>query len=308
MTTHTSQPLNGEPPEPPDDIDDADEVDAAPPDPSSIRGMLQDPGVRNYLIAGLAALAMVFTILFGQGSDIGGVLLVLIGAAGLVLRWPAAPPFFLILLVWFLIYPLGIPDPDTMPLNITDPPFQIEDLLLIVSVVVYLASHYRVYGLSVQAMPFERRVVRKADEPTRRPSGLIQDGELARLLYLTVGVVVAGQLLWLFVSRVEIDVLAGFPLRWSRWRRGYPGASGDIPPGTTRFLLVTGLLLFGTLLARLVFGYWRLRAMSAAEGGMILQDTGWDETRRERTRIEAWRGWRKGRAEQNESTAGGKKP
>lgn len=298
MTPHTGRDRNDEPP------DDMDEEGTNPPDPNSIRGMFHNPGVRNYLIAGLAALAMVFAILFGQGSDIGGLLLVTIGAAGMILRWPAAPPIFLLLLLWFLIFPFGVPDPDTMSNNFTDPPFQVADILLIASVLVYLTSHYRAYGLTVQAMPFEQRFPKKSDEPTRRPTALILPGEIARLLYLTVAVVIVGQLVWLFVSRVEIDILGDFPLRWSSWRRSTRTGPDEMPPAMTRFVLMSGLLVFGTLLARLVFGYWRLRAMGAAEGGMILQDAGWDETRRERTRLEKWRAWRKDKAKKDAAKAG----
>jgi hypothetical protein len=54
-------------------------------------------------------------------------------------------------------------------------------------------------------------------------------------------------------------------------------------------LVILGLGFFGTLLARLVFGYWRLRRLSAAQGRMMLQESDWTETRRERVRIEVWK-------------------
>jgi hypothetical protein len=67
--------------------------------------------------------------------------------------------------------------------------------------------------------------------------------------------------------------------------------------GTTRFVVLVGFLFFGMIIGRLIFGYWRLRTMNAAEGGMILLDGGWSETRRERQRQEAWRIWGRKRAE-----------
>ena len=86
---------------------------------------------------------------------------------------------------------------------------------------------------------------------------------------------------------------------------------GGMSTGATRFVLVVGLLFFGTLLARLVFGYWRLRMMGPAEGGMVLLDGGWFETSRERQRQEVWRIWgrkraRRERDESSESTREGK--
>ena len=73
--------------------------------------------------------------------------------------------------------------------------------------------------------------------------------------------------------------------------------------GTTRFVVLVGVLFFGMIIARLVFGYWRLRMMGAAEGGMILLNEGWSETRRERQRQEAWRIWGRKRAKAQASRA-----
>lgn len=106
-----------------------------------------------------------------------------------------------------------------------------------------------------------------------------------------------GQLGWLLVTSLEIDVNAEFPLKFAeeqpfRQRR----APDELKLWQTRFLVLLGFGFFGTLVARIVFGYWRLRLMGAAEGGMMLQDAGWDETRRERTRVEKWRIWGKDKA------------
>ena len=59
-------------------------------------------------------------------------------------------------------------------------------------------------GLVKQAMPFER-LPRKGEQPTLRPPGSIPAGEITRLLYTAAGVVFVGQLLWLFVTGVEVD-------------------------------------------------------------------------------------------------------
>jgi hypothetical protein len=78
---------------------------------------------------------------------------------------------------------------------------------------------------------------------------------------------------------------------------------GGLNAGATRFVILVGLLFFGTLVARLVFGYWRLRMMGPAEGGMILLDGGWSETSRERQRVEKWRIWGRKRAEEQAKAA-----
>ena len=66
-----------------------------PPAPPDGLALYREPGVKNYLFAGLAALAMVFVVMFQRASDIGGLMLVVIGIAGLVLRWTSAcAPFW----------------------------------------------------------------------------------------------------------------------------------------------------------------------------------------------------------------------
>jgi len=264
-------------------------------DPATLRGLFRNPAARDYVFVGLGALAMVFVVLFQKGSDLGGLMLVLVGAAGLVLRWPAAPIFFLLLLLYFSIFPFGLPPADENPFEIEDGRFRVTDLVLAAAVVVYLASHYRVYGLTALAVPAETKYPRKDAPPARRPAALVRRGEVARLFYTAAAVAVAGQLVWLFATTVEVDPTAAFPLKAAE-RRGR-GAADGLPPGLTRFVLLAGVVGVGALLARLVFGYWRLRRMTPAEGGMILQDEGWNETRRERVRLETWRFWARGRAD-----------
>ena len=44
--------------------------------------LFNDPAVRNFVFAGLGALGMIFLILFQQGSDIGGLMIVISASAG----------------------------------------------------------------------------------------------------------------------------------------------------------------------------------------------------------------------------------
>lgn len=269
-----------------------------PPAAPDTLALYREPGVKNYLFAGLAALAMVFVVMFQRASDIGGVMLVVIGVAGLVLRWNLAPTAFLVVLTYFLIFPLGAPDLSTSRRDkIQQARFRVEDMVLVFSAVVYLACQFRVFGLVKQAMPFES-VPRKGEQPKRRPPGAIPAGEVTRLLYVAAGVVFAGQLVWLFVTGVEIDAGSTFPLRipqYSRYSRAGEVTAGTMSAVSTRLVLTAGLMFFGTLLARLVFGYWRLRVMGPAEAAMVVQEAGWTETRREDVRLAAWRVWGRGR-------------
>ena len=53
---------------------------------------------------------MTFLVMFMNGSDIGGLLVVVLGLAALLLRWTAAPPFLLLIVVYFQLFPFFVPE------------------------------------------------------------------------------------------------------------------------------------------------------------------------------------------------------
>ncbi len=284
------------------------------------RVLFNDPAVRNYMFAGLSSLAMIFLILFQQGSDLGGLLVVVVGVAGLLLRWLPTPLFVLLLLTYFMVFPFGIPgEAFENRWEIEEGRFRLTDILMALAVLVYVVSHYRIIGIVQQVVAYEG-AVRRNDEPaTRRPAALVAPSELGVVLLLAAGLVILGQLVWWIVNSVEITPTNTFPFSWvgegRSLRRTEPSAG--LPPGTTRFMALVGLGAFSVLIGRLVFGYWRLRTMGAAEGGMILLDDGWSETKRERSRLETWRIWGRRRAnaqaeaaakEQKEQAKKGERP
>jgi hypothetical protein len=123
------------------------------------------------------------------------------------------------------------------------------------------------------------------------------------------GLAVAGQVVWWLVNAYDFaPTEPGFPLRradldgFERYRSG-PREPGEYTAGGSRFFVLTGGLFFGFLLVRLVFGYWRLKVMTAAEGAMIATDTSWAESHRERVRVERWRIWGRNRAADRERDA-----
>ena len=288
------------------------EVDDDTPPPTSgnltsaeaTRLLFRDPGVRNYLFAALAGLALVFVVLFQRGADIGGLLAVMIGVAGLILRWTAAPPMFILILLYFIVFPFGIPELGyASRYEIEDNRFNFSDILLIGAALVYLGCQYRVLGLTQQVLPHEMKTPRKIDRPYRRPPAAIAPTEITRFVYLTAGVVVLGQVLWLLFTSLEVDPEGTIPLRIAESARDSFRRTEDpmLSLAATRFVLITGAMFFGTLLARLVFGYWRLRMMKPDEAGMMLLDTGWTETRREHVRLNVWKRWRRKKAEQRDA-------
>ncbi|HEV3440517.1 MAG TPA: hypothetical protein VG122_24395 [Gemmata sp.] len=289
-----------------------------------LRLLFNEPAIRNYAFAAFGALAMIFLVLFEQGSALGGLLIVIMGVCGVLFRWTAAPVLVLLILTYFMWTPTGNPFESYSSMTlIEERRFHFIDVILVLSVLVYLSSQYRIYSLVYQAIAFEGVIQRKGEPPTRRPATLIRPTELVTMLALSVVLVIAGQLLWLFATSVEVVPAAEFPLqvaesrsslaRFLRQEGMRPGAGSKIDPGAidtirfnsdgvlspraSRFYVLLGMLLMGTLITRLVFGYWRLRTIGPAEGGMILLDVGWRETSRERVRLEKWRVWGRKRAE-----------
>jgi hypothetical protein len=286
-----------DPPEPvgPDRADGSAELDQR----ATFAVLFNDPAVRTYTIAALAALAVIFLVLFENGSDVGGLLVAVVGATGVLFRWVTAPGLVLALVAYFSVFPLGLPDLGTeSPYEIADGRFRPQDLMLAAAVLVYAAAQFRLFGFVRQGVAFEGPDRRPDDPPARRPPALMSANEFAVLLGASAVAVVAGQLVWRVATGVEVVPGEGWPFRWAQEARGPLRArpEGAMPPNLSRFVLLAGMLFFATLLARLVFGYWRLRAMGPAEGAMIVQDGGWLETKRERSRLEKWRVWGKKRA------------
>lgn len=259
--------------------------------------LLRDTILRPYVFAALGSLAMIFLVMFLNGSDIGAVIVVLFGLAIIIFRWIAGPPFLLLILFYFLLFPFGIPDVGLLgnPLQVRNTHFRLVDVILVMAVLVYIRSTYRIFGLILQAVPFENVFRVRGEHPLRRPLSHIEPGEVLWMIGVTAALVILGQIVWWLVNSFEFTPGEDFPLRWAgnspaRYRR-HDLEPGEFTPGLNRFYITLGVLFFGFLIIRLVFGYWRLRTMNAGEGAMVLTDTSWSESHRERVRVEKWRIW-----------------
>jgi hypothetical protein len=241
-------------------------------------------------------------VLVLNATDLRAVIHTVDGLAILSFRWTVAPPFWLLIVFWFLLFPFGLPPAGyENPFEVRETHFRVADVVLVLSILVYLRCLYRVFGVAQQSMPFENVIRRKDDHPVRRPASHIDPVEIGRLVGVAFALALAGQFVWWLVNAIEFAPTdEDFPLRWADTssrailRRDRP--PGEFTPGASRFFVILGMLFFGLLFVRLVFGYWKLRMMSAAEGAMVTTDTSWAESHRERVRVEKWRIWGKQRA------------
>jgi hypothetical protein len=243
-----------------------------------------DPRVRGYLITVGASLAVVFVALFQRGQVTAAVIPAVLAAPGLFLRWTAMPGLVVAAVCYLLVFPTGVPFDGAAYADIRTSYFEVTDLLFVPAVLCYLAAQYRLYGLTVRAFPDDRPkyLQRASDHQPRRSAGTIGGMELQWLFAGVGGAVFAGQLLWLGLTRIELD-LADFPAV-GRPERGAASKA-------SRFVLFVGLLGGTGLAARLVFWYWRLARLNADEARLAVLGAGWEEVRREAARQETWRAW-----------------
>jgi hypothetical protein len=242
-------------------------------------------GVVHYQILCAAGLVLVFLAQLDQGMLLGNLLVVVIGLLGIVSGMSLAPLLtFIVLLIaqtgnHLLLY-------RTFEIEQQRPLFHLADVLLTIGMLAYVAGHYRLQGLWKQLLPVDVRERRRVEagagaagryEQALLPRGarLLTPAEIVRFLIVLPAAALAGQLAWLVLGRGWLPEV-------------YP----------ERLMRLIGLgwgLVIGGLVAGAVLGMWRRRQMGPEAARMLLQDTLWQETRREQRRIFRWLTWRKAR-------------
>jgi hypothetical protein len=292
-----------------------------PPDTPTDRTPVPDAGVRNYTFLCLVALLgvlLVQMVALPRAGALWVLLPVLIGLAGLLLRWQAAPLVFLLTLggVLYVNDILQSPFRATRPVAVTSPGIP---LLLAIAALAYVAGHYRLQSLVKRVFPPDPRRApgpRRpgAATPARRPSpqvperrspALASPGELAWLLLALP----SWGLLALIAYRVLVlhdsPDLFGNDVPWAT--ADWSDSSGVPSLQVVTDVLWHGRLLlwvlgFGTLVVSGVIGAIAWGRASRAEAEVFLHDTVWRETRREQRLLVAWRvwaRWRRGRGKDN---------
>jgi hypothetical protein len=287
------------------------EAELAMPDPesnaigpldlrSATRFLFAEPRLRNYAFTALGSLAVIFLFMMERGSDVGGLLIVIVGVSGVLLRWTPAPVLVLLLLSYFLWTPTGIPDegyPESF--SFEERRFNLADAIFVIAGACYLISQYRILALVQRALFSESEGYSQEEPAVRRPASNITAVELTHMLAAAVVLVIAAEAIWLILTRVAIDPGASFPFRIRSARDAL--REGQTGAWRSRLYVLLGLLFFVTVTARIVFSYWRFRTMGPAEARMILLDDSWRETHRERSRLEKWRVWGRNRAKGTDS-------
>lgn len=155
----------------------------------------------------------------------------------------------------------------------------VDDLLLCLAVLMYLAGAYRLHAVWFNILPHDVRQARKettanaAPSPLARSEGLLTAAEL-------LGMVVALPLFVLAAEGCALMLkqrwdLVGLPARWRQ------------------VLALAWIIVVVVFVAAHFFRYWRRSQMDGATAALLLQDVLWNETRGEQRQINRWTVWRK---------------
>ncbi|HLW68966.1 MAG TPA: hypothetical protein VKS79_26880 [Gemmataceae bacterium] len=247
------------------------------------------PSYRFYLFVGLVGLLVLWLALVEKSLLIIATVPALVGLAGLAPyllppRWKRLAgalstlwmPFLLLVLLFFIEALFGYGFwPHTYN-------FQMTDLMLAAGLLTYLFAQFRLYGLARSHLPVDRRPrpdTIAGDQPEPRPEATFDQRELLPLTWTVPLLVLGGQVVWWILTASE------------KWET----TEGEVRLGMERphwrvFALIwvvggAGILLTGFL------KILRMYRLSAAEAGMIAQDSLWVETRGEQRRNSRWLAW-----------------
>jgi len=256
------------------------------PKPPSVFRRLQEPAALNYLVMTGAGLLIYGMIMMG-GNEAGVLIAVLLAVAGILARWTAAPVLILLLTTYLLMDPgaanlLGTFTGVPWRLNRNPSGFNVLDVLLAASLLVYVIGHFRLTSILHQGMPDEPTVRRDRDlaNPPRRPVRTVGPEELPRTLSVAAACVIAAQAAWLILTFIE---------------KGSRPRESDFSPGAARFLLVLWVIGLALMVTSAALIYLRSARMTRTEAALVLRDEFFHETRRETDRLHRWRKWFKER-------------
>lgn len=243
------------------------------------------------LVVGISA-AVIFLARFLTDGPAPAVTFALPAVFGFLFRMPKMPVIAVVVLGYFLFAPAVFPFGTGDTLMIRFGHFDLMNIILVSTTLVYLLAQYRLYGIIRRAMPDDRpdNRTQKVD-PHLRVIQAIPSGEILRLVLCLIGCVVLAEFLWLGITELYVEPALSFPIRWA----GRPmqerdqSLPGNLPAPASRLILM--LLFTGTFVAivRFVFWYLRLARLTPAEGSALVADIGWYENRREQQRQEVWR-------------------
>ncbi len=245
------------------------------------------PVVDGYTVVCIAALLAIVLIEVQATVRLTTPLILVVGLAGLLLRWRVAPVLLVLAVAGASLMEqwrqagFGWEWPRAQA-------FRVSDVVLSVAVLAYVVAHYRMQSLTGYIFPPDprrREEGAKRQRPVvkvRRSAHLASPEEIGLLVMLLPLPALVAQVCWVELAR--------------------PWGVLGLPPQIGRLLLVVWVLAVGLFLIAALLGHWRTRRMTRAEAILALQDTLWQETRREQRQVNRWVAWSRLRRRRREES------
>jgi hypothetical protein len=241
---------------------------------------IDDAGVRDYFLLCLGALAVLLLVLLRRDLGPWACLPVVVGLLGAWQRWRLAPILVLVCLAVLIIWrePLG----DVRGPYRSARGFRLPDWLLSMAVLAYFIGHYRLQSLTLSILPADpRRREEGADREVypgprnrfREPQ-LMKSAELGWVILVLPVCALLAQVVW---GRLPARrLLATSSEEW------------DLPTRAWQGIIAGWSLAILLFVAHGFLRYLGWQRQSPREARLTLQDTLWQETRREQRRVYQW--------------------
>jgi hypothetical protein len=238
------------------------------------------PGVRAYVAIGAAALVLLALILAERASLSIGIIVLLAGLIGSML---ALGPILVIVTTAIVV---NFSSSMTWPFV----DGSATDGLICAAVLAYALAHYRLQSLLSHLYPIDPRDREPASSEKwiaswrrrgrlckhHRTPDMVTGAELVGAAWVLSACVIGAHLIWRFVSSDS----------------GNPG----LHPPIWRVVVVIWLIGGSGLVAYAVLTYLRIRGDTPEEAALYLQESAWQQTRREQRRLNRWLVWQRGRS------------
>ena len=126
---------------------------------------LLHPQLRGYLTLWAAAVAILFGGMFLRGHFYGAVIPAACAVLGLLFRWTGMPILAVLTLAYFLAFPTGLPADAVRSADVRTSAFGVIDSVLVLAVLGYLTTQYRLFSLTGPAKPND---LPKYDETSKK--------------------------------------------------------------------------------------------------------------------------------------------
>ncbi|MCZ2341251.1 MAG: hypothetical protein LC104_05570 [Bacteroidales bacterium] len=264
-----------------------------PKRPGVLEMLTQSSLGRCYLFTGLGA-QCILAVALAQAGGLPALAPIVIGCLGLLMRWTATPILFLMLFVFFLAFPEGLPVWNVRS-DIPRSFCRVSDLILVFVTVAYLVCYYRMLGLLHDAMPSSRTSRGSSQDlsPVLRRENHSFESEYIPIAAVLFIVLILVQIAYLMMNHLLIDMRAFPPVHWvdefaTRHRMSW---TPEFPVALHRLLV----FILGTTIIVSIVGfslwYWGLNRLQPQEARMMIRDVSWRESRRELNRQAKWRAW-----------------